>query len=231
MVLNPDFEFRLALHVKRDKTFNYQITKCFEKCVFSNDIKYRHIIYRCKVFLPMSMNSRSLPQNKTMFGSIQLEKFESVQTIQALSLLMEDTIGTRRSSWSWSCPWFLSKWPEEADPSLSSFGIPHAPRPGQTLASGPPTSWDKGFQPPLASGGQCVGLDNGSVGSFWGRPWAHSVGSFWERKRLQKKEVELTEGRERGWWMTMQVEEGHWIEDRPLAVSEMERRGERYEGF
>ena len=62
---------------------------------FANDSKHRHIIYSWKSFFTTSMNSRSLPQNETLFDSDPLAKFvafawKSVLTIQALSSWMEE---------------------------------------------------------------------------------------------------------------------------------------------
>ena len=68
---------------------------------FANNFKHRHIIYHWKEVFITSMDSRSLPQNKTSFGSDQLTKFiifarKKVSTIQAFSLQTEVTILMRR---------------------------------------------------------------------------------------------------------------------------------------
>ena len=76
VVSDANSEFRLALHTKQDKFFNYQFTNYLEKCdFFVNDSKHRHIIYCWIAFFTTIKNSRSLPQNKALFGLDQLVKF------------------------------------------------------------------------------------------------------------------------------------------------------------
>ena len=81
---------------------NCQFTDCFEKDeFFANNSKHRHIIYRWKLFITTSMNSRSLPQNNASFGLDQLSKLchfarKSVPMIQLLSSRMKGTNTTRR---------------------------------------------------------------------------------------------------------------------------------------
>ena len=83
---------------------------------FAYVLKHRHIIYRLKVFLILSMDSRSLPQNKAPFASDQMTKFcrfahKTVLTIQALSSWMEGTTVTRRMS--------LASWDQMCQPKLA----------------------------------------------------------------------------------------------------------------
>ena len=55
---------------------NYQFHRLSRKSwLFADNFKDWKIIYPCKVFFVTSMNSRSLPQTKSLFGSDQLAKF------------------------------------------------------------------------------------------------------------------------------------------------------------
>ena len=87
---------------KMRQRLNEQFKDCLKKMwLFTNDSKHRYIIYRWKSFFTMSIDSRSLPQNKALFGSNLLAKFchlawKNVQTIWTLSSRTEDTIMMRR---------------------------------------------------------------------------------------------------------------------------------------
>ena len=81
MVSNFDFESQLALHAKQDTIKLTFFIVFLEKCdfFFANDSKHRHIIYPWISFFSMSLDSRSLPQNKVLFGSGQLSKIHFAQ--------------------------------------------------------------------------------------------------------------------------------------------------------
>ena len=104
--LDSDFKSWLALHAKRGKVKLAFLTVSLEKRdFFANSTKHRHIIYRWKEFFVTSMNSRSLPQNKTLFGLDQLAKCvasaqKSMPTIQALSSRTEGTLLKRKLCWT-----------------------------------------------------------------------------------------------------------------------------------
>ena len=79
---------------------------------FANDSKYTHIIYRWKLIFTMSMDSRSLPQNKASFSSDLLTKFchftqKSVSMIRELPSRTEATTVTRKVCWAF---WYQG-WP------------------------------------------------------------------------------------------------------------------------
>ena len=70
------FRVPVGLARKTRQTLTINLIDCLKKHdFFVIDFKHRKIIYRWKVFFITSMNSRSLPQNKALFGSDQLTIF------------------------------------------------------------------------------------------------------------------------------------------------------------
>ena len=101
MVLVLDSESYLALYAKQGKVKLAFFTVSLEKCEFLWRPPNIGILYTVGKFFATSMDSRSLPQNKTLFDSDQLSKFHQfvrkcVTSIQAPLLQMEGNIRTRR---------------------------------------------------------------------------------------------------------------------------------------
>ena len=62
--------------IQNKAKINLIIYRIYRKTwLFANYSKYKHIIYCWKLFFNTSMDSRSLPQNKILFGSNQLARF------------------------------------------------------------------------------------------------------------------------------------------------------------
>ena len=87
------------------KILTVNFVDCLEKHDFlqtTSNVGCRHVIYCWIVFFTTSINLRSLPQNKTPFGSDSLTKFvifaqKNVLTIRVFSSRIQGIIVTRRS--------------------------------------------------------------------------------------------------------------------------------------
>ena len=100
--LKSCFWVSVGLTHKTKQNFNCQFTNCIrKKWLFANELKDKYNIYLWKAFFTKNMNSRSLPQNKALFGLDLLAKFalffffflqKCMPKIRALSSRMKGTI-------------------------------------------------------------------------------------------------------------------------------------------
>ena len=131
--------------------------------LFANDLNYRKIIFRWKGFFITSMNSGSLPQNKTPFGSDLLVKFliarKCVPTIQILLSETEDTIFKMKLFWVRWHPVWLSKLAEEQHFAIMKMRLLRAPHNHLTLAFELRQNWAPSFWHPPSGFGWCIHQD------------------------------------------------------------------------
>ena len=168
--------------------------------LFTNDTKHKQIIYRWKVFFITSLNSRSLPQNKALFGSDLLVKFMILHKNAyqwSGHFLRKRKVPSWRGSWDESFGTKNRRWEylENGVSSLFRLGPPMAIHCHQqqrlnnwgtgTHHFGPLWSW-------LADA--CRHWPASSGRSFLGR-----FKTWGERKRERERERESDGGSERGW--------------------------------
>ena len=126
VVLNSNSESQLALHAKRNKSFNCQFHRLSRKMwLFCKRLQIEILDTVGKYFSILIRD----PQNKALFVSNQLTKFvifarKSVLIIQTLSSRMEGIIVMRRPrETSWNPVW-LSKLAKEQWSTMGSHDLP-----------------------------------------------------------------------------------------------------------
>ena len=112
--------------------FNWHFSQFVSKNVtfFTNNIKHRQIIYRCKTFFVKSTNSGLLPQNKNLFGSDPITKFFIAQKYMPIIwVLLSKMKGTILKGNLWWTVWHLEWAMEVAGVRQSvAVNVRHLPR-------------------------------------------------------------------------------------------------------